>query len=384
VATAPNASDTDVRRFAERFAALAANVGQVIQGKPEAVRLALTCLFAEGHLLIEDVPGTGKTSLAKAIAGSIDGEWKRVQFTPDLLPSDVTGVSIYDENSREFEFHPGPVFANVVLGDEINRASPKTQAALLEVMQEHQVTVDGIAHPVPRPFIVMATQNPVEFDGTYQLPEAQRDRFLMRTQLGYPDLAAEVAIMGNEAAGPSIDRLQPVTTTAEVQELVAVARSVLIAPDLQQYIARLVAATREVPELLLGVSPRGSLALASAARSFAAADGRAYVLPEDVKTLAQPVLAHRMVLSAEAELQGRSTAELLGHVMASLDVPQGAGGAAAPAPIPAGVPAAPYGSNPPQAPAPAPAPAPVAAADALPEVTIHHQSGPATGKKPVR
>lgn len=373
---APTLSDADAQRFAERFGLIAGNVGQVIRGKPEAVRLALTCLFAEGHLLIEDVPGTGKTSLAKAIAVSMGGDWKRIQFTPDLLPSDVTGVSIYDEHKGAFDFHPGPVFANVVLGDEINRASPKTQAALLEVMQEDQVTVDGVAHHVPRPFVVIATQNPVEFDGTYQLPEAQRDRFLMRTQLGYPDLSAELDIMSNESAGPSIDRLDPVLTVDEVEELVALARGVHIAADLQQYMARLVAATRTVPELLLGVSPRGTLALASAARAFAASEGRAYVLPEDVKALAQPVLAHRMVLSAEAELQGRSTAELLDHVMATLDVPQDGSGAtvtAASAPPPPGA----------AAPAPAPAPrAPAAAAEPLPEVTVHQRAAPATGKKP--
>lgn len=379
---APTLSDADAQRFAERFGLFADNVGQVIRGKPEAVRLALTCLFAEGHLLIEDVPGTGKTSLAKAMAVSIGGDWKRIQFTPDLLPSDVTGVSIYDEHKGAFDFHPGPVFANVVLGDEINRASPKTQAALLEVMQEDQVTVDGVAHPVPRPFVVIATQNPVEFDGTYQLPEAQRDRFLMRTQLGYPDLAAELDIMSNESAGPSIDRLEPVLTVDEVEDLVALARGVHIAADLQQYMARLVAATRTVPELLLGVSPRGTLALAAAARAFAASEGRAYVLPEDVKALAQPVLAHRMVLSAEAELQGRSTAELLDHVMATLDVPQDGSGATVTA---AATPPPPGAATPAPAPAPAAAPAPrapAAAADPLPELTVQQRSAPATGKKP--
>jgi MoxR-like ATPase len=373
VTTTIAADSQSVQQFQQRFHALATNVQQVIQGKPETVRLALTCLFAEGHLLIEDVPGVGKTSLAKALSASIDGSWKRVQFTPDLLPSDVTGVSIWNEGTREFEFHEGPVFANVVLGDEINRASPKTQAALLEVMQEGQVTVDGVTHMVPRPFIVIATQNPVEFDGTYRLPEAQLDRFLMRAQLGYPDLTAEVAIMNNEQAGPSIDRLQPVMRSSEVQELITIAASVAIAPDLQEYIARLVASTRGLPELSLGVSPRGSLALAAASRAYAASDGRSFVLPEDVKALAQPVLAHRMILTPEAELQGRTTGQLLDQLMGNEAVPQQV--AAQPTWQPAPAPH----------PAPTPQPAHAAAADdGLPEVTLVHRSGPATGKKPQR
>ncbi len=355
----PGAGSPDLAWFGERFATISGNVQRVIQGKPAVVQLALTCLLAEGHLLIEDVPGVGKTSLAKALSASIDGTWKRVQFTPDLLPTDVTGVSVFDESTRTFEFRPGPVFANVVLGDEINRASPKTQSALLEVMQEHQVTVDGVTRPVPTPFMVLATQNPVEYEGTYQLPEAQRDRFLMRASIGYPDLAAEVAIMANEGAGATVDHLGPVTTVDEVQQMIEVVRSVTLAPELEHYIARISAASRDLPDLALGVSPRGSLALSKAVRAYAAVNGRDYAIPEDVKALAHPVLDHRMILTPEAEIQGRTTSELLDQLLARIEVPQGAAPAGAPSP-PAATPPAP---------------------GALPEVGLRHLAGPATGKK---
>jgi MoxR-like ATPase len=359
---AAGSGEIDIVRFGERFATLAENIESVIKGKGDVVRLALTCLLAEGHILIEDVPGVGKTSLAKALAASIEGSWKRVQFTPDLLPSDVTGVTIYNEANRDFEFHPGPVFANIVIGDEINRASPKTQSALLEVMQEHHVTIDGVRHAVPRPFVVMATQNPVEYDGTYQLPEAQRDRFLMRIQIGYPDIEAEVSIMRAEGAGPSVERLQAVTTPAEVQAMIQMVQRIRLDPSLENYIARLSAATRELPELLLGVSPRGSLALSRAVRAYAAVWGRDYVVPEDIKALVQPVLAHRMILTPEAEIQGRTTAELLDQVLRRLDVPQSADGTV-------------------DGPPPAAAPAAVGADGQLPGVRLDHLAGPSAGKK---
>jgi MoxR-like ATPase len=350
----PGGGSADFSQFSARLATLQSNIEAVIRGKPDVVRLALTCVLAEGHILVEDVPGVGKTSLAKALAASIDGTWKRVQFTPDLLPSDVTGVTIYNEGTRDFEFHPGPVFANVVLGDEINRASPKTQAALLEVMQENQVTVDGVRHAVPRPFVVIATQNPVEYDGTYQLPEAQRDRFLMRIQVGYPDLHAEVEIMRAESRGASVDQLGAVTTVADIQSMIDLVQRVRLDESLEQYIARLSAATRQHPELLLGVSPRGSLALSKAARAHAAVAGRDYVVPEDIKALAQPVLAHRMILTPEAEIQGRTSSELLDEIISRLDVPQGG-------------------------------PGDVQSKDeGLPSVRSSHLAGPATGKKKLR
>jgi MoxR-like ATPase len=353
-APTPPGPDPQVAWFTERFHAIAANVERVIQGKTDVVQLAVTCMLAEGHLLVEDVPGVGKTSLAKALAGSIEGTWKRVQFTPDLLPSDVTGVSIYNEGSRDFEFHPGPVFANIVLGDEINRASPKTQSALLEVMQEHQVTIDGVARPVPRPFMVMATQNPVEYEGTYQLPEAQRDRFLMRATIGYPDLDAEMAIMANEGAGATVDHLTPVSSVTEVEQMIQVVHGVTLSPEIQRYIAQLCAATRDLPELALGVSPRGSLALSRAARAFAAVRGRSYVVPEDVKALAQPVLAHRMILTPEADIQGRTASELINQLTGRLNVPQGGSNETVQTPVADG---------------------------ALPGVGMRHLAGPSTGKK---
>ncbi|MDY7102823.1 MAG: MoxR family ATPase [Actinomycetota bacterium] len=309
-------------RFAQNFEAILENCSRVIMGKPAAIRMALTCLFSEGHLLIEDVPGVGKTSLAKAIAQSIDGSWQRIQFTPDLLPSDVTGVQIWNQESNEFEFHPGGVFANVVIGDEINRASPKTQSALLEVMEEHQVTIDSTPYLVPRPFIVIATQNPVEHDGTYNLPEAQLDRFAMRMALGYPDIEAEMSIIGNDAGGTNIDDIGPVATAAEVRRMIALTDKIYISPKLQHYMVSISAATRSLPELRLGVSPRGTVALARTARAYAAANGRSFVTADDVKDLAPLVLAHRMILSPEAELQGHRAVDLLARVMASVPVPQ--------------------------------------------------------------
>jgi MoxR-like ATPase len=315
------ASDEQVRWFAQMFQTIQANVEQVIRGKSDAVRLALTCVFAEGHLLIEDVPGTGKTSLAKAISHSIDGSWHRIQFTPDLLPSDVTGVTIFNQGTRTFEFHPGPVFANVVLADEINRASPKTQSSLLEVMEEQQVTVDSMAHVVPRPFVVIATQNPIEHDGTYELPEAQLDRFLMRMTLGAPGHDDEVEVLQRHGAGSIVGDLRPAVSAVQALQMIALSSRVHVAAPVQSYIVRIARATREAPELRLGVSTRGCLALQRAARSWAAASGRTYVNPDDVKALAEPVLAHRMLLTPDAERRGVRPVDILDRVLDLVEPP---------------------------------------------------------------
>jgi MoxR-like ATPase len=300
---------------------IALNVDGVIMGKPEVVRLAVTALLAEGHVLIEDVPGVGKTSIARALAASIDATWHRIQFTPDLLPSDVTGAAVYHQHETTFRFHPGPVFANVVVADEINRASPKTQSALLEVMEERVVTVDGVTHVVPRPFIVLATQNPIEMDGTYRLPEAQVDRFLMRIAVGYPDLAAECAILAEDGAGGGIERLRPVVSAGDMRQLIASVATIEVAPALHQYIAGLAAATRRLAEVRLGASPRASLALMRAARARAAMAGRPYATADDVKALIGPVFGHRVVLAAPAILSATNGQQVLDKVMAAVPVP---------------------------------------------------------------
>jgi len=307
--------------FAQTFRAVQDNVEVVIHGKPAVVRLALVCLLAEGHLLVEDVPGVGKTMLARALSTSIGTNWHRIQFTPDLLPSDVTGVSIYSQATGRFEFRPGPVFAGVVLGDEINRASPKTQSALLEVMEEHHVTVDGHSHPVPRPFMVVATQNPVDMDGMYPLPEAQLDRFLMCISVGYPDRAAEVEILRAHQAVPAIETLRPVVSADVVRAMITVTNEVFVADSVHDYIVRLAAATRGSTEVRLGVSPRGSLALLRAGRASAAADGRGYLLPEDVRALAGAVLSHRLILTPEAEVRGVSATQVIDRVVHEVAVP---------------------------------------------------------------
>ena len=307
--------------FADRATALAENIGQVIKGKPEVIDLALTCLFAEGHLLIEDVPGLGKTSLARAMAASIHGSWSRIQFTPDLLPSDVTGVTVFNQGSQSFEFHPGGIFANIVVADEINRASPKTQSALLEVMEERRVTVDGTGHPVPRPFVVVATQNPIEMDGTYRLPEAQLDRFLMRISIGYPDAAAEREIMVGHHGGRAISEVRPVLTTEQVEEMIDEVSTVHVAEQIFDYIIAIGAATRTLPEARLGVSPRGSIGLMRACQATAAIGGRNYVTPEDVKALAPSVLAHRMIVQPEAELRGMTSEALVERVLSAVPSP---------------------------------------------------------------
>ncbi|SDO05020.1 MoxR-like ATPase [Streptomyces sp. cf386] len=313
-------------RFAESFHALADNIERVVKGKRDIVELALTCLFSEGHLLIEDVPGTGKTTLARCLAASIEADFARVQFTPDLLPSDITGVTVYRQNTEVFEFLPGPVFAHIVLGDEINRASPRTQSALLEVMEERHVTADGTTHPVPRPFMVLATQNSVDMGGTYPLPEAQLDRFLMRITVGYPDHASEVAVLKDlKEAGADPQSLTPVATAQEVAELIALAAAeVQVADALYDYLVRVVAATRALPDVRLGASPRGSVALLRAVRVRAASRARPYAFPEDVKALAGPVLAHRLILTPEAELSGRTGADVIEEVLTTVPVDSGA------------------------------------------------------------
>ncbi|MBO0900000.1 MoxR family ATPase [Cellulomonas sp. zg-ZUI222] len=305
--------------FAETFDALVANVGQALLGKEETVRLVLTAMLADGHVLLEDAPGTGKTSLAKAISATVQGSHHRIQFTPDLLPSDVTGVTIYDQSTQRFEFHPGPIFASVVLADEINRASPKTQAALLEVMEEANVTVDGVTHPVGRPFMVIATQNPIEQAGTYRLPEAQLDRFLLKTSLGYPDRAAAVEILAG--AKDRTAALRPRITTQAVGTMADLALTVHVDDVVLDYIARLLEATRDDPQTALGASVRGGLALVRCSKVRAAADGRDYVLPDDVKVLAQAVLAHRLMLDSEAEFAGVTATEVVGRVLEQVAPP---------------------------------------------------------------
>ena len=300
---------------------IAANVQGVIRGKPQVVRLAVAGLLAEGHLLIEDVPGLGKTTLARCLARSIGGSYSRIQFTPDLLPGDVTGVQVYRQGAEKFEFHAGGIFANVVLADEINRGTPKTQSALLEVMAERTVTVDSVRHEVPRPFLVMATQNPIEMEGTYRLPEAQVDRFLMRLSVGYPSLEAEVLVIMSDCAGVGPDELSPVVDVETLRRVVAEVRSAHIDPKVVEYAARLTAATREHVALRYGASPRGSIALVRAAQAIAATHGRNFVTPDDIKEVARPVLEHRLILTSEAELNQRSTADILGEVLAATTAP---------------------------------------------------------------
>ena len=299
--------------FQETFATLVDNVEKVVLGKRHVIELAFTAMVSEGHLLLEDYPGTGKTSLARAMGQTVQGTSSRIQFTPDLLPGDVTGITVYDQSRGEFEFHQGPIFANVVLADEINRASPKTQSALLEVMEEGQVTVDGVTRRVGVPFLVVATQNPVEQAGTYRLPEAQLDRFLMKTTLGYPDHAATVRIL--EGAAETRREVSPVITPQGVVSMADIARGVYLDALVLDYIARLIEATRLATEVRLGVSVRGAIALTKAAKTWAIAHGRSYVTPDDVKALAEPVLAHRLILDPEAEFDGVTAGAVIGQVL---------------------------------------------------------------------
>ncbi|WP_263732314.1 AAA family ATPase [Cellulomonas sp. SG140] len=296
-------------------------IESVITGRPDLVRVSLAVLLAEGHLLLEDVPGVGKTTLAKAIARSIDCTVGRIQFTPDLLPSDLTGVNIYRSQTHEFEFRPGPVFAHVVIGDEINRASPKTQSALLECMQEAQATVDGRSYPLPRPFLVVATQNPVEMEGTYPLPEAQRDRFMARLAVGYPSVESELEMLDLQERSDPIDQLRPATDAEHVAEMIEVVRRLYASGAVKRYVVDLVGATRDDPGLRLGASPRAAIQLLRAAKAVAAMAGRDHVLPDDVQQLAVPVLAHRLLPSTESRLSGRTTARIVEDVVERTPLP---------------------------------------------------------------
>ena len=319
----PNAGGADLETLSRVVSRVRANIEKVIEGKPDVVSSTLVVLLAEGHLLIEDVPGVGKTMLSKALARSIDSSVRRIQFTPDLLPSDVTGVSVFNQNTREFEFRPGGVFANIVVGDEINRASPKTQSALLECMEERQVTVDNTTYQLDTPFMVIATQNPIEMEGTYALPEAQRDRFMARVSVGYPVEAAEIAMLNTHTGANPLDDLEPVADAVEIRKLIGIVNDVYVSEAVHRYSVALTSATRRSHELTLGASPRSTLHLVRAAKARAAIKGRDYVLPDDVRTLAQSVLAHRLLPSVEAAMSGRSTTAILDAVIEAVPVPEG-------------------------------------------------------------
>jgi MoxR-like ATPase len=307
--------------FADTFARLVGNVEQAVVGKTHVIRLALTCFLSEGHLLLEDFPGTGKTSLAKSLANTVQGTSSRIQFTPDLLPSDVTGVTIYDQRAGKFEFHPGPIFATVVLADEINRASPKTQSALLEVMEEGRVTVDGVGHPVGEPFMVVATQNPIEQAGTYRLPEAQLDRFLMKTSLGYPDHDSTVRLLGDAANRDRAAAVSPLITAKAAADMSDLADTVYVEPSVLAYVSRLAAESRRARHVRLGMSVRACLAYVRAAKTWAAADGRYYVVPDDIRELAVPILSHRLLLDAEAEFNGVAVEDVIADILSEVKPP---------------------------------------------------------------
>lgn len=305
------------------FESIVDNVGLVLRGKKGPIELAVVCLLADGHLLIEDVPGVGKTSLAKALSASIECSWKRVQFTPDLLPSDLVGVSIWSKQREAFEFQEGPLFANIVLADEINRASPKTQSALLEAMEERQVSIDGVTRRLPHPFLVIATQNPIEHDGTYRLPESQLDRFLIRMEIGYPNRQAELDILEPGTGADVTDQLEPVVSARDIQEMITVASRVSMVDPLKNYLVDIAHASRKHPQVALGLSPRAMIQLARAIRAFAAARGRDYTTPDDVKELAVPVLAHRLVMRNNSSGRRATASDVIQEILATVPVPSG-------------------------------------------------------------
>src|SRR5919198_270356 len=314
-------SDLEATRTAELADRVIGNLQRVIHAPEETLQYSFLCLLAEGHLIIEDFPGVGKTSLPKALARSIDCAFSRLQFTPDLLPSDVTGVNVFNQRSNEFEFRPGPVFANVLLVDEINRASPETQAALLECMQENQVTVDGVTYELAQPFLVMATQNPIEYEGTYPLPEAQLDRFTMRVEIGYPPLAEEARMLTEQTSDPPLDSLRPVTTAEDVRALIGESADVFVEESVNRYVVALLRHTRSDGRLYLGASPRAGIALLRVAKARALAEGRSFVSPDDVKACAVPVLAHRLILAPEARASGLAGGDLVREALEHTPVP---------------------------------------------------------------
>ncbi|GAB3075725.1 MULTISPECIES: AAA family ATPase [unclassified Phycicoccus] len=307
--------------FEQAFTQMVQNVEKAVLGKDHVIRLALTCMLSEGHILLEDFPGTGKTQLARALAGTVQGSNSRIQFTPDLLPSDVTGVTIYDPSSQKFDFHPGPIFANIVLADEINRASPKTQSALLEVMEEAHITVDGVRHEAGKPFMVIATQNPIEQAGTYRLPEAQLDRFLMKTSLGYPDLEATVAVLANAKVRDRAGTLSAVVTSSVVSDMAALADEVHVDPAILAYVSQIAEASRRHVSVKLGMSVRGCLAFVRCAKTWAASQGRTHVIPDDIKMLSNPVLCHRLLLTAEAQFANITVDQVITQILGEVAPP---------------------------------------------------------------